>query len=197
MKILPVSLMPILRSQTQGRILSILFLNPMTEYSITELASRVSTSIPTALREIQRLQAVGFVNARKLGNTQLVKINSQHKLHKALSEIVLYSFGPIELLSEELRSLKGLEGAFIYGSWAERYYGIEGEDPGDIDLLLIGDVDRPKAFEIGLAASQVIGKEVSVHNLSSAEWKMGQSGFVKTVKSKPMVNLALKPHDSR
>ena len=54
------SLMPILRSQVQGRILAMLIVNKDSEFSVTELASRAETSIPTALREIRRLEAVGL-----------------------------------------------------------------------------------------------------------------------------------------
>ena len=183
------SLMPILRSQVQGRILAILLVNKEKEFSVSDLATRAETSLPTALREIRRLEAVGFVNVRAAGNMQLVIANQQHRLFDALSEIVLYSFGPVEILKDLIAELPGVEEAWIYGSWADRYLGGEGADPGDVDVLLVGDFDRSKAFDVGLRATHLIGKEVAVNNLSAAEWNQQESGFVKTVRSRPMVNL--------
>ncbi len=183
------SLMPILRSQVQGRILAILIVNKDKEFSVSDLASRAETSLPTALREIRRLEAVGFLIVRASGNMQLVTVNPNHRLFDALSQIVLYSFGPFEILKGLVEQLPGVDEAWIYGSWAHRYEGGEGEDPGDIDVLLVGDFDRSKAFEIGLTASYQIGKEVAVNNLSAAEWNQQESGFVKTVRSRPMVSL--------
>lgn len=183
------SLMPILRSDVQGRILAILLVNKDREFSVSDLASGAQTSLPTSLREIRRLEAVGFVNVRPAGNMQLVIANQEHPLFKALSEIVLYSFGPVEVLRELVAGLEGLDEAWIYGSWAERYQGITGVDPGDIDVLLVGDFDRSVAFDIGLKATSLIGKEVAVNNLSAEDWNRQESGFVKTVRSRPMVSL--------
>lgn len=183
------SLMPILRSDVQGSLLAILFVNKDREFSVSELAARARTSLPTALREIRRLEAVKFVTVRPSGNMQMIKINENHPLAGAMSEIVLYSFGPVEVLRHLVATLVGLEGAWIYGSWAARYQGVPGVDPGDIDVLLIGDLDRSKTYEMERQATEMIGKEVAVNNLSVEEWNKAESGFVQTVKSRPMVSL--------
>ncbi len=120
------SLMPIFRSDVQGRILAILLVNKTLEYSVSDLANRVGTSLPTALREIRRLEQVQFVTVRPAGNMQLVRANQDHKLFLSLSEIVLYSFGPVEVLRGLFSELEGVQEAFIYGSWAERYQGVQG-----------------------------------------------------------------------
>lgn len=189
MKTNHVSLMPIFRSTVQGRILAILVVRKDLEFAVSDLASRVETSLPTALREIRRLEAVGFVVVRSSGNMQLVRANQDHKLFTAMSEIILYSFGPIEILKDLVSELGGVRNAWIYGSWAHRYLGGDGADPGDIDLLLIGDFDRSRAFDLAIKATQLIGKEVAVNNLSEVDWNNQESGFVKTVRSRPMVSL--------
>jgi DNA-binding transcriptional ArsR family regulator len=183
------SLMPILRSDVQGRLLAALIVNSGIEFSVTELASRVETSLPTALREIRRLEEVQFIQVRSYGNMQLCRVNREHRLFAALSEIVLYSFGPVEVLRRLFADLEGVQSAFIFGSWAERYQGVSGVDPGDIDLLLVGDFDRAKAFEIALQATSLIGKEVAVNNLSEKEWKEAESGFVRTVQSRALISI--------
>lgn len=183
------SLMPILRSDVQGRILAILLVNKDLEYSVSDLANRVGTSLPTALREIRRLEQVQFVTVRPAGNMQLVRANQDHQLFAALSEIVLYSFGPAEVLRGLFSELAGVQEAYIYGSWAERYQGVPGVDPGDIDVLLVGDFDRSQAFDLAPRATEIIGKEVAVNNLSAKDWEEAESGFIRTVQSRPLVNL--------
>lgn len=187
MKDTSVSLMPILRSAVQGKLLALLIVNPQQEFSMTDLAGRVGTSLPTVLREIRRLELVGFVTVRPMGNMQLVRTNIEHQLFKPLAEIVLYSFGPIEVLKNLFVELSGLEEAWIYGSWAERYASIAGADPGDIDLLVIGDVDRAKSFDLAQRASAMIGKAVAVYNFRREDWDKSESSFAKTVRGKPMI----------
>ena len=67
--------------------------------------------------------------------------------------------------------------------------GESGADPGDVDVLLIGNFDRSLAFEIAREASALIGKQVHVNNLSEEEWNSKELGFVKTVQSRPMIQL--------
>jgi len=189
MKVMPASLMPIFRSEVQGRILGVLFANTSHELSVSDLAKRVGTSLPTALRDVRRLQDAGIVLVRATGNLRLVKVNIEHPLYAPLSEIVLYSFGALEVLRGKFDLVEGLKAAFIYGSWAARYMVESGADPGDVDVLLIGSFDRSLAFEIAREASALIGKQVNVNNLSEEEWNSKELGFVKTVQSRPMIRL--------
>jgi DNA-binding transcriptional ArsR family regulator len=189
MKVMLAGLMPIFRSEVQGRMLGVLFANPSNEFSVSDLAKRAATSLPTALREIRRLQEAGIVSVRAAGNLRLAKVNDDHPLYASMSEIILYSFGPLEVLSGKFNAIEGLTAAFIYGSWAARYLGESGSDPGDVDVLLIGSFDRSLVFEIASDASDIIGKQVNVNNLSEDEWNSAELGFVKTVQSRPMVQL--------
>jgi len=189
MKTLPASLMPIFRSEVQGRILAVLFANPGVEFSVSNLANRARTSLPTALRDVRRLSEAGILLIRATGNMRLVSVNREHSLYPAFSEIVLYSFGPLEVLRDKFADLEGVTAAYIFGSWAARYSGEQGVDPGDVDLLLVGQFDRSKAFEIALQAAKQVGKEINVNNLSTDEWKAEELGFVKTLKSRPLIRI--------
>jgi len=189
MKTLPASLMPIFRSDVQGRILAVLFANPGIEFSVSDLASRADTSLPTALRDARRLSEAGIFLIRATGNMRLVSVNREHPLYQALSEVVLYSFGPLEILRDKFADLEGVTAAYIFGSWAARYSGEQGADPGDVDLLLVGQFDRSKAFEIALQAAKQVGKEINVNNLSADEWEAGELGFVRTLKSRPLIQI--------
>jgi DNA-binding transcriptional ArsR family regulator len=189
MKVSPSSLMPLFRSDVQGRLLGVMFASPEQEFSVSELAKRADTSLPTALREIARLAEAGVVSSRQLGNLRLSQVNNAHPLYRELHRIVLYTFGPKEILAQALAELPGVSKGFIFGSWAARYLGEPGDNPGDIDVLLVGRFKRSSAHEIAVKASSKIGKVVNVHNLSEDDWKAGQSGFIRTIRSRPLVQI--------
>jgi len=85
--------------------------------------------------------------------------------------------------------LESVTVAYIFGSWAARYPGEQGVDSGDVDLLLVGQFERSKAFEIALQAAEQVGKEINVNHLSADEWKAEELGFVKTLKSRPVIRI--------
>lgn len=185
------TLSPLLRSDAQGLLLAELFLNPSEEHSLSQMATSAGTAVPTAMREVDRLVEAGFALDRRVGNTRLVRANADHAMFGAIRELVLYAYGPVAVLTPIVRELTGVKQAFIYGSWAARISGEPGLDPGDIDVLIIGEVSSRVRSDVGMRATDLMGREVNVNNLSSGEWERAESGFVKTVKSRPMIELQL------
>jgi len=185
------SLAPLLRSDAQGLMLAELFIDPTKEHSLSALAQSSGTAVPTVMRDVNRLVEAGFAIDRRVGATRLVRANSQHPVFSAVRELVLYAYGPIAVLTPMMGKIKNLRKAFIYGSWAERVSGSAGEDPGDIDVLLIMAGSSYDAFEIAAEATKAMGREVNVQNVSEEEWNTANSAFVKTVKSKPLIELDL------
>src|ERR1700693_2926400 len=109
-------LLPILRSATQARLLTALFMEPEVESSVTDLASRAGTSVPTATREVARAEKAGIVTSRHVGRSRLVRVNVNSYVYEPLSQLLLRSFGPIALVSEEFTKIGGVERLFIFGS---------------------------------------------------------------------------------
>jgi len=159
-------LSPILRSDTQGRLLAELVLHPERELTLTDLAKRVGVAAPTIMRDVDRLVDGGVVKDRRLGRARLISINTEHPLARPLAEIVLYGYGPAALLPELLAGVAGIEHALIYGSWAERYTGTPGADPADVDVLIVGTPDGAQLYEIAREASNRIGREVNINVVS-------------------------------
>lgn len=191
MKISAPTLSPLLRSDAQGLLLADLFLDPSEEHSLTQMANTAGTAVPTAMREVDRLVEAGFALDRRIGATRLVRANANHPMFGAVRELVLYAYGPVAVLTPLLRKVEGIEKAYIYGSWAARVKGEPGADPGDIDVLLISDLTSFETYEIGKKASEIMRRDVNVYNFSELEWESADSGFVKTVKSRPIIELNL------
>ena len=137
----PPPLLPLLRSRLQAEILTLVLLGPEQEWSLTGLASRTGASVSSVQREITRAEQAGVVRSRRLGSTRLVKA-ADSPLTAPLTELLLRSFGPRQVLAEEIEGVAGIETAYLFGSWAARYAGEAGRPPADLDVLVIGTPDR-------------------------------------------------------
>lgn len=191
MKVLPPSLTPFLRSDVQGLLLAELLLNSEREFTITELSKLAGTSLPTAVREVDRLVVSNFALDRPVGRNRNIRANQSHPLFRPMQDIITYAFGPKAVMESLLACLPGLEQAFIYGSWAARVSGTPGPDPKDVDVLLIGAPGRMEIFKIAEVASLKLGREVNLQVVSAGVWSQNTDPFVKTVRAKPLVELSV------
>jgi len=112
-------LLPLLRSRLQAELLTVVLLTPGREWSLTELADRAGSSLSSAQREMARAEQAGVVSSRRLGSTRLVTA-ADSPLTGPLTELLLRSFGPRQVVAEELSRVAGIESAFLFGSWAAR-----------------------------------------------------------------------------
>lgn len=181
-------LLPLLRSALQGELLAVVLLDPQREWSLTELAARVGASVSTAQREMTRAEQAGVVTSRRLGNTRLVRAQPS-PLTEPLTELLLRSFGPPQVIAEEFIDVSGVEGLYVFGSWAARYAGVSGRAPADLDVLVIGSPDRDALEEAAERAGHRLAREVNVTVRSRDWWLAGDDGFRVEVTSRPLVTL--------
>lgn len=184
-------LSPILRSDTQGKMLAVLMMDSTAEYSLTELAQRSGVAVPTILRDVDRLMEGGFVTDRRIGRSRLVRIDTSHPIYESLWNVVMFGYGPAVVIPSLLQGAPGVERAFIFGSWAARYLGIGGVTPQDVDVLIVGGSEYGDFYELAQKATHLVGREVNVNIISSQRWKSQEDGFVKTIQSQALIELTL------
>jgi hypothetical protein len=185
-------LLPLLRSRLQAELLTVVLLTPGREWSLTELAERTGSSLSSAQREMARAEEAGVVSSRRLGSTRLVTA-ADSPLTGPLTELLLRSFGPRQVLAEELAGVAGINAAFVFGSWAARYAGQAGRAPADIDVLIIGDPDRDELDEAAQRAGERLAREVNVTIRSPRWWREGGDGFHAEVTARPLVPVVAEP----
>jgi DNA-binding transcriptional ArsR family regulator len=185
------SLLPILRSQQQGEILALLLGDPELELSLAEIAERTRTPHPSVYREIQRAEQAGLVKTRRLGNLRLARANTDSPYYQSLSDVLTRAFGVPAVLTEALRSVQGIDDAYIYGSWAARHAGQPGRPVGDIDVLILGEPDRDQLFGALSAVEERLGRPVEA-TIREADWLGSGTGpFHETLTSRPLLRLLL------
>lgn len=188
----PPPLLPILRSASQAELLWAILSDPTRERSLTELAEQVAISIPTVAREVERAARAGLVQVRKVGRTNLVSANFESEYSEPLRRLLLIAVGPRRVIAEALDGIPGIEEAYLFGSWADRYSGNEGELPRDIDLLIIGSPNRSAVYTAIEPLETELGRPIQVVFRSVEQWSHLREPFVATVRSRPLVPLLAK-----
>ena len=179
-------IMPIFRSQLQGELLAAVLLSD-DEYSLTDLAHRLSAALSTVHREAQRLERAGVIRSRRVGNVRFVRANRRSPAYAPLRELVERYFGVPVIIGEEFKGVDGIDQLYIFGSWADRFRGVEGPEPQDVDLLAIGKPDRDDAYESALRVERRIDKPVNVTIRSTEAWSRKEDGFLQHVASGSLI----------
>ena len=154
-------LLPVFRSRLQGELLALVLGAPAVEWTAEELSQRTGHPRHTVANELGGWRRPGVFAARMIGRSKLIRANADNPYYEPLSRLALMSFGPPQVIREELGAIDGIEQLFIFGSWAARYAGKQGPAPHDVDVLIIGAPDRdevyeaPAAHRIGWAARSI------------------------------------------
>jgi DNA-binding transcriptional ArsR family regulator len=185
-------LLPILRSQQQGEILALLLGDPGLELSLTQISERTGAPNPSVYREVERAEQAGLVRSRKVGNTRLVRANTDSPYYAGLADVLTRAFGVPAVLAEALDEVDGISSAYVYGSWAARHAGQSGQRPvGDIDVLILGAPDRDQLYDALSAAERRLGRPVEA-TIRDPDWlESGTGAFHDTVVGRPLLKLDL------
>ena len=183
------SLLPILRSRGQAEILCAVLANPNREWTLGELAKVSGQSLPTVQREVERAELAALVESRRMGRQRLVKAGPS-QIAIMLANLLLWSYGPKFVITEEFAGIKGIDRLFIFGSWAARYHGVDGYPPQDLDVLVIGDANLSDVFQAAHAASNKLQLEVNPKLVSHTWWENKKgSGFRMEIERRPIVEI--------
>jgi predicted nucleotidyltransferase len=184
-------LLPIFRSELQGRLLALLYAQPDVGQSITALAGKLGSHVATVQREVARLEEAGILASERIGQTRIVRPNLTSPYADDLSSLVIKAFGPAHVLGALLSGVAGVERAYLFGSWASRYRGLGGPAPADIDVLVVGKPDRDAVDRLGLVAQEQLGREVNISIRSLETWERSDDGFLQSVRAGDLVPIDL------
>lgn len=191
MRTTPPALRPILRSQVQGEVLARLYLHPDEEHSLAELAELTATSPQSIQHEVSRLVKAGLLRDRRLGRSRLIRANPDSMLARPLTDLLMVTYGPVPVLESELGPIKGIEQAFVFGSWAARHQEISGAIPNDVDVMVVGRADLDALDDAADRAQKVLRRPVNIRRVSPSAWQSSSDPFLTQVREQPLVQLRL------
>lgn len=183
------ALLPVFRSQLQADILAALLLDPEREYSMTDLARRFGAPLSTVHGEVARLTEAGLLIRRNVGRAAMIRANSTNRFVEPLAELLLLSWGPVQVIADEFAALAGAELVLIFGSWAARYHQRHGPPPHDLDVLVVGQPTRQAVYDAADRAQQRLEMPVNPVIRTSDAWRQAADPLVKQIQSSPLVTV--------
>lgn len=186
------ALAPLFRSDQQLRILGVLFADAGDELSVGELTERAEVAQATVSREVARLEEHGLVLTRTMGRNKLVRPNWDLPWAPELRSILVQTVGVLGRLGEVLSTVRGVEEAFVFGSWAARYEGQPGPPPHDIDVVAVGDAALRTVRRACPEVEQDLRIEINPVVVDRDRWDAEQpEPFIAQIKEQPLVPIRL------
>lgn len=183
-------LAPVLRSETQARLLAAVLLQPDREASIADLARETGSDPGNLHSEVERLVQAGILADRRVGRTRLLRAGDS-ALVGPLADLLLLGYGPKTAVEDALTDVPDIEQAFIGGSWAARYHGQAGAFPHDVDVIVVGKPHRDDVTEAVIEALHAVGHDGQVIFRSPTAWREAKDAFTRTAKDSPLVKLTI------
>ena len=159
-------LLKLTKSKTREKILRLFFSNPNKKYYLRELERILNVTVGNIRRELLALEKKKIFESKKVGNLLYYFLNKKHPLYKEIKKIVFKSIGVEGRIRRALGSLKDIDNAFIYGSFA---MGIE-DNFSDIDLFIIGNPDSDKLLDIINKLEKEFQREINYTVVSKREF---------------------------
>jgi predicted nucleotidyltransferase len=140
-----------------ARVLAALLMRPDETFYQGEVVRATGLRLQQVQRALGKLSALGVVTARPRGNRVYYRADSANPIHAELRALVLKTAGLLEALREALAGIRGMEIAFVYGSFAT------GEDTAesDVDLMVVGDVPFATVSRRLAPVQDKLGREVN------------------------------------
>lgn len=152
-------------SEVRRRILAAFYGSPGLVTHARELARRLGHPSQVVGRELRRLEDAGILVSHTVGRVRRYRVDVDSPIAADVRGLVLRTIGAEALISASLTGVTGIEEAWIFGSHVR---GTE-RPSSDIDLLVIGPVDRTALFERLVDVEQELGRDVNVVAYTRAE----------------------------
>jgi len=190
-------LLPLFRSRGQGRLLARVYLAPDKPASLAQLARELELDDGGITREADRLERAGLVRSERVGRSRVLHPNEESPYYEHLYRLLLAAFGPATLVGPAIAEIPGVDRAYLFGSWAARYVGEPGNDPRDVDLLVVGNPEWGAVWDAARTLTSMLGREVNATILTEARWESSTEGFVRDVRRGPLVEVPLRTNGLR
>src|SRR5450755_91932 len=105
-----------LRSKARQRLLVYYFTNPKARYHLRDLAERLGIDPSNLSKELARLEREGLFRSEVSGRQKYFQLNREYPLFREARSIVAKTIGVVPLITQSLKTIKGISEAYLYGS---------------------------------------------------------------------------------
>lgn len=177
----------ILNSRLGQKLIAFFFSHEEEEYYLRELALLIGED-PANLSKIMKICLIqGLFNARVKGNEKFFKLNITYPLYQEIKSFVAKTIGIKARLTAEIKKIKGVKKAYVFGSMARG----NTSSASDIDLLITGDIDENTLLKKLNNLEKEFAREINYVLLTEKELTERQKNdsFIKSVMDGPKMVL--------
>ncbi len=157
----------IFKSKTRKALFRLYFTNPENEYYLRELERLLDIPVSMVRKELIRLEKENIFLSHKKANLVYYQLNKLYPLFSELKSIVSKTVGAEGVLKQTLSKVKGVEAAFIYGSFAKNSESAA----SDIDLFVKGNIDEDSLVREINKIEKSLKREINYTLYASEEFK--------------------------
>jgi len=161
----------LITSKTRLKILLKFFLNPDNSSHLRGLATEFGESTNGVRVELNRFTQAGLLEASREGRNIQYRVNIRHSLYSDINSIVRKYLGIDKIVEDIIAQLGNVRLAFITGDYAR------GIDSGLIDLVLIGEIDKPYLQLLVDKSEDLINRKIRTLVLSEKEYSRLRDNF--------------------
>ena len=151
------------------QLLTKLLLNPSCTVYLRGLERDLGVSSNTVRMELNKLQDMHLIEAQEDSENTKVKnyvVNQRHPMFKTLRGIILQFVGLDQIVDQIIKKLGTLDQVYLTGDLAE------GRNSPFVDLVIVGEVDKPYLYQLIEKAEPLVQKKIRVGVYKSKEFKV-------------------------
>jgi len=149
------------------RLLTKLLLNPASKVYLRGLERELGVSSNTVRLELNKLSDMHLIETQEDGANTKVKqysVNTHHPLFTSLRSIILQYVGLDQIVEQIIQKLGNVDKVYLTGDLAL------GKNSTFVDLVLVGDIDKPYLYKLIEKVEPIIGKKIRVGLFSANEF---------------------------
>jgi hypothetical protein len=151
-------------------LLTKLLLNPVSKVYLRGLERDLGVSSNTVRLELNKLQEMHLIQVQEEEENAKVKhymVNQAHPMFLTLRGIILQFVGLDQIVDQIIKKLGNLDQVYLTGELAE------GKNSPFVDLVLVGNIDRPYLYQLIEKVEPLIQKKVRVGVYGKGEFSEG------------------------
>ena len=134
----------ILKSRLGQKVFTFFFSHEEEEYYLRELAFLIGEDPANLSKLMKSCLVLGIFYAKSKGKEKYFRLNNKHPLYNEIKSFVAKTMGIQVRLADSLCKIKGIEKAYLFGSFARGHISSD----SDLDLMIIGVIDENKLLTI-------------------------------------------------
>lgn len=160
----------LISSKTRVKLLLKFFLNSNTTSYLRSLESEFGESTNAIRLELNRFENAGMLESYLDGNKKYFRANVQHPLYNEVHNIILKYVGFDKIIENVIDRLGMVKKVFVVGEFSK------GTNSQIIDLIFIGDIDKPYLLTLIEKVEKLIKRKVryiiyTVEESIQIDWK--------------------------